>query len=557
MPLFASSTPFDKDVEKVTSEMNTTEDWGLIMDIVDQVNTKPNGPRDCLRSIVKRLNHIVPIVSMQALTLLDAAVNNCGRPFHLEISSRDFISECRTLIGQKAHPKVSEKLKGLIKKWAESKEFKNDPSLSLIPSFYDSLKSDGHDFSDQDGQPKRVVVSTDPNVVSNQQEEDDIAKAIALSLQESDKNSSQKTTTLYPTGYSLSSESATYASISKPREVRKVRALYDFEAAEDNELTFKSGELISVTDDSDVNWWKGFNQRGEGLFPANFVTADLSVEPEDSKEKKKVKFSEEVEVKAVDVPPEEVDINEEKIDKVLQLIQNADPTGETQPDSEEMLRLEETCKGMGPLIDTELEKIDRKHASLCEINSKVVDALQMYHNLMKEDPNPYATFKGGVPPGPMNFSHPNMSMTQPISSQSMYNGQQQFMPGQVQMPMQNQMQMPPQGQGQVAQQGQGQMPQGQGQMPQMVVGPPSQVYVPSSSQSFSNVVSGTDATDYTSSAGVTTNPSHSSLQSMSQNTVPPQTQQSSIQNNYPPPPPLGAPGAPQFYQQPPQQQPLL
>ena len=48
-----------------------------------------------------------------------------------------------------------------------------------------------------------------------------------------------------------------------------------------------------------------------------------------------------------------------KIDEVLNLIQNADPTGEIRPDTPQMLGLEEECKAMGPLIDTELEKIDK------------------------------------------------------------------------------------------------------------------------------------------------------------------------------------------------------
>ncbi|KAL3889024.1 hypothetical protein ACJMK2_001382 [Sinanodonta woodiana] len=441
MPLFTSTTPFDADVEKATSEMNTTENWALILEICDKVQRTTNGARDCLRSVIKRLNHKVPYVAMQALTLLDACISNCGREFHLEVCSRDFVSECRTLIGQKAHPKVAQRLRFLIKKWAEMTDFKDEPAMNILPSFYESLKKEGADFSDPDSSVKKTTtLSKDPNVVQTQQEEDDIAKAIALSLHEAEKSTSVKTTSLYPTA--LTSMPASSASSSKPKEVRKVRALYDFEAAEDNELTFKAGDFISVLDDSDANWWKGFNSRGEGLFPANFVTADLSVEPEEA-HPKKVTFSDEVQVKvSVETSPEEVEIDESKIDKVLQMIQNADPTGEIHPDSTEMLQLEEQCKAMGPLIDAELEKIDRKHASLCELNQKVMDALQMYHNLMKETPLPYG-YKNQMTFNPqMGMGIPQQSM---MNQQPMYNGQQQYM-----MPAQGQGQMPSLNQGQGA-----------------------------------------------------------------------------------------------------------
>ncbi|XP_013782708.2 signal transducing adapter molecule 1-like, partial [Limulus polyphemus] len=336
MPFLSNTTPFDQDVEKVTSEMNTAEDWGLIMDICDKVGASASGPKDCLRSIVKRLNSPIPHVAMQALTLLDACVSNCGKKFHLEVCSRDFEAEIRKLLG-KAHPKVVEKLKQLIKKWAEE-DFKSDPQLSLIPSLYSKLQSEGMEFTASTDTPKKTTpsYSKDPNVVSSQQEEDDIAKAIELSL----KESSPKTSSLYPTAVAPSPTPDSWPSPLK--EPRKVRALYDFEAAEDNELTFKAGEIILVLDDSDVNWWKGSTHMGEGLFPANFVTADLTAEPEPLykiPEKKSVQFSEEVKVKTVETETQEIEIDEEKIDRLLHLLHEADPTGE-RVDSDELLSLE-------------------------------------------------------------------------------------------------------------------------------------------------------------------------------------------------------------------------
>lgn len=76
---------------------------------------------------------------------MDACASNCGKTFHLEIASRDFEGDLRKLIH---HPeqKIVQKVKALMKKWAEG-DFKTDPQLNLIPSLYNKLKSEGHDFS--------------------------------------------------------------------------------------------------------------------------------------------------------------------------------------------------------------------------------------------------------------------------------------------------------------------------------------------------------------------------------------------------------------------------
>uniref|UniRef100_A0A669BW78 Signal transducing adaptor molecule (SH3 domain and ITAM motif) 1 n=1 Tax=Oreochromis niloticus TaxID=8128 RepID=A0A669BW78_ORENI len=366
---------------KATSEMNTAEDWGLILDICDKIGQSRTGPKECLRSIMRRVNHKDPHVAMQALTLLGACVSNCGKIFHLEVCSREFASEVSNVLN-KGHPKVCEKLKALMVEWAE--DFRNDPQLSLISAMIKNLREQGVTFpavgsqAAEQAKASPALVAKDPSTSTNKKEEEDLAKAIELSLKEQRQQPQTSMSSLYPNTSTLLS--------SHKSDGRKVRAIYDFEAAEDNELTFKSGEIITILDDSDPNWWKGETYQGVGLFPSNFVTADLTAEPEMMKtEKKTVQFSEDIQVETIEPEQEPVYIDEDKMDQLLQMIQSADPT-DNQSDSVELLQLEGACNQMGPLIDQKLEDIDRKHSELSELNVKVMEALSLYAKLMNEDP---------------------------------------------------------------------------------------------------------------------------------------------------------------------------
>ncbi|XP_050539430.1 signal transducing adapter molecule 1 isoform X2 [Daktulosphaira vitifoliae] len=396
MGSFLLSSSFDADVEKATSGTSTTDDWALIMEICDKVGGSSVNSKDCFKSIIKRLNNQDPHVVLQAITLLDACVNNCGKNFLLEVASRNFEQEFRKLLAKNLQQKVADRLKAILKKWAEN-EFKNDPQLNLIPSLYSKLKQEGIDFS---------VISDNNNSNSSKskdlvtlQEVDDIAKAIELSLRETEHSTQKKPAS---------------DNIERRANLKKVKALYDFEAAEDNELSFSSDDIIYVVDSSDPNWWKGFTDKhSEGLFPANFVTTDLSISKEvvekSNTRKSKVKHSAE--------DYKSVEIDESKIDRLFQLLREANPEDDS-TDTEEMSILEAQVNAMSPMIEAQLEQLDKKHSQLTQLCTELLEAVKLYNIFMKEPPANYGPkHQENHIPNPMSPQH----MIPPAHMQ-MYNG---------------------------------------------------------------------------------------------------------------------------------------
>lgn len=63
-----------------------------------------------------------------------------------------------------------------------------------------------------------------------------------------------------------------------------------------------------------------------------------------------------------------------------------------------MFVLEAQVNRMLPLIDSELECVDRNHAKLTQLSTNLVEAINMYHMLMRESEGFLPSQMYGVPP---------------------------------------------------------------------------------------------------------------------------------------------------------------
>ncbi|KAL5964931.1 Signal transducing adapter molecule 1, partial [Taenia solium] len=366
-------------LEKCCDPKTLDDNWTQILHISDTYAV--GQPKQCLKCITRKIFQQNPNTSMKAITLLDACVKNVGNPFAREMSSKDFVSTFKQKYPKlQATPRM--KLIELARQWAV--DYKDNPEFSLLATLYAwILHEHPSDICDMEKSLKMDKLMKNRRIDRNLQakEEADIAKAIALSLNDTQNTTSQQNSqgqlqssapSAYPT-----LQSNTTATNGK-KDLGCVRALFDFEAAEDNELTFKAGDVFSLLDDSDPNWWKGSNRNGEGLFPAQFVTRDVDGAKVNAEMEKEVK----VENNVKETSQKPVKIDPQLVENCLEMLGDADTTGVSRPDPEDLPAMEQQCRAMEPLIEADLEGVYTRISEVDALKQKLAEALAQYHELV-------------------------------------------------------------------------------------------------------------------------------------------------------------------------------
>ncbi|KAK9456169.1 VHS domain-containing protein [Dipodascopsis uninucleata] len=81
-------------IERACDPSNAEPNLSLNLEIADYINAKKgNSAREAATLIVKLINSRSSAVSILSLALLDILVKNCGFPFHLQVSRKDFLNE--------------------------------------------------------------------------------------------------------------------------------------------------------------------------------------------------------------------------------------------------------------------------------------------------------------------------------------------------------------------------------------------------------------------------------------------------------------------------------
>ncbi|KJX97763.1 vhs domain-containing protein [Zymoseptoria brevis] len=188
-PTEPAATPLQRYIQNACSPENFEPNLALSLEIADLINAKKGGaPREAAVAIVGFINHRNPNVSLLALSLLDICVKNCGYPFHLQISTKEFLNELVRRFPERPPirtTRVQNKILELIEEWrrtiCETSKYKED--LGFVRDMHRLLHYKGYQFPEVRRENAAVLNPSD-NIKSAEEMEAEERESQSAKLQE-------------------------------------------------------------------------------------------------------------------------------------------------------------------------------------------------------------------------------------------------------------------------------------------------------------------------------------------------------------------------------------
>lgn len=123
--------------------MNKETDWDNIKGFCDQLDNEPEGPQLATRLLAHKIQSPQEWEAMQALTVLETCMKNCGKRFHSEVGKFRFLNELIKVVspkylGARAPEPVKKKVLEMLYSWTVRL-----PDETKIADAYQMLKKQG------------------------------------------------------------------------------------------------------------------------------------------------------------------------------------------------------------------------------------------------------------------------------------------------------------------------------------------------------------------------------------------------------------------------------
>ncbi|KAK2628807.1 hypothetical protein QTJ16_001910 [Diplocarpon rosae] len=176
-------------IQQACSPENFEPNLAVNLEVADLINSKKgNAPREAAVAIANYINHRNPNVSLLALNLLDICVKNCGYPFHLQISTKEFLNELVRRFPERPPmraTRVQMKILEAIEEWrgtiCQTSRYKED--LGFIRDMHRLLSYKGYVFPEVRRDDAAVLNPSD-NLRSAEEMEEEEKAAQSAKLQE-------------------------------------------------------------------------------------------------------------------------------------------------------------------------------------------------------------------------------------------------------------------------------------------------------------------------------------------------------------------------------------